>query len=47
MPSKKKNANQNRREVERRLNKSEDVSMSQLTRIKSSEEDHYQYNVVC
>ena len=42
-----KNANQHLREVERRLKTYEDVSMYQLERIKSAENDHDQSNVVC
>ena len=42
-----KNAKQRRREVEKRLKRSEDVSMYQLARIKYAEEYHDQSNVVC
>ena len=46
MPSH-KNVNQRFREVGMRLNRSEDVPMSRLSIIKSTEEDHDQSNVVC
>ena len=46
MPSH-KNVNQRFREVGMRLNRSEDVPMSRLSRIKPAEEDHDQSNVVC
>ena len=42
-----KNENQRHREVEKRLKRSEGVSMPRLARIKSAEDDHDQYNVVC
>ena len=41
-----KNANQRRQEFKRHLNRSQNVSMSQLERKKSTEEDHDKFNVV-
>ena len=42
-----KNGNQRHQEVERRLKRSEDVSMYRLERIKYAEESHDQSNVAC
>ena len=42
-----KNGNQRHQEVERRLKRSEDVSMSLLASIKYAEHYNYHSNVVC